>query len=109
MTSFIIILASMFPGWDDGYWSLDFSGDHSTTETAGKEFQYYTIELLNGNIAGIRMELLNNKYPENMPHELREDFSFMTGFLSSMVISPRDAASGMPSGKRQHKPLSLTK
>jgi type VI secretion system secreted protein Hcp len=25
------------------------------------------------------------------------------------VISPRDSASGLPTGKRQHKPLSITK
>ena len=27
----------------------------------------------------------------------------------STVVSPRDAASGLPSGKRQHKPISVTK
>ncbi len=27
----------------------------------------------------------------------------------SAVVSPRDAASGLPSGKRQHKPISVTK
>jgi type VI secretion system secreted protein Hcp len=42
----------------------------------GKEEQYYTVELVNANIAGIRIEQLNNKYPENMQHELREHVSF---------------------------------
>ncbi len=43
---------------------------------AGKEVHYYTVELLNASIANIRVEQLNNKYPENMPHELREYVSF---------------------------------
>jgi type VI secretion system secreted protein Hcp len=43
---------------------------------AGKEEQFYTIELLNGNISGIRAEQLNNKYPENMGHEVREHISY---------------------------------
>jgi len=32
----------------------------------------------------------------------------VTGFTEG-VISPRDAASGLPTGKRQHKPLTITK
>ncbi len=42
----------------------------------GKEFQYYTIELINASIAGIRQEQLNNEYPENMKHEVREHVMF---------------------------------
>jgi len=42
----------------------------------GAEEQYYTIDLMNANIAGIRAEQLNNKYPENMNHEIREHISF---------------------------------
>ena len=42
----------------------------------GKEEQFYTIELMNANVAGIRGEQLNNKYPENMNHEVREHVSF---------------------------------
>jgi type VI secretion system secreted protein Hcp len=38
---------------------------------SGKEDQYCTIQLMNANVASIRTEQLNNKYPENMPHELR--------------------------------------
>ncbi|MGI9519286.1 MAG: hypothetical protein ACR2NP_19705 [Pirellulaceae bacterium] len=108
VTSFIIILASLQTGWDDGFWPLDFVEHHQTAEESGKEVQFYSIELLNGNIAGIRTEMLNNKYPENMKHEVREHSSFMYGFLASMV-SPRDAASGLPTGKRQHKPLSISR
>lgn len=44
--------------------------------SVGQEEQFYTIQLVNGNIAGIRLEQLNNKYPENMPHEIREHVSF---------------------------------
>lgn len=29
--------------------------------------------------------------------------------LSHSVVSPRDAASGLPTGKRQHKPMTITK
>ena len=29
--------------------------------------------------------------------------------LSHSILSPRDAASGLPSGKRMHKPLVITK
>jgi type VI secretion system secreted protein Hcp len=53
-------------------WRLDFY----KPSRAGKEFQYYTIELVNASLAGIRSEMLNNKYPENMKHEVREHLSF---------------------------------
>lgn len=43
---------------------------------SGKEFQYYTIELINASIAGIRQEQLNNQYEENMRHEVREHIMF---------------------------------
>jgi type VI secretion system secreted protein Hcp len=33
----------------------------------------------------------------------------VTGFLTTDYESPRDAASGLPSGKRQHKPIVVTK
>lgn len=42
----------------------------------GNEVQYYTIELNNASIAGIRREMLNNKYPENMKHQTYERVSF---------------------------------
>lgn len=38
----------------------------------------------------------------------RED-SIMVIAVSHEIISPRDAASGLPTGKRMHKPLVLTK
>ena len=44
--------------------------------STGAEIQHYTIELVNANIAGIRQEMLNNKYPENMQHQEREHISF---------------------------------
>jgi len=43
---------------------------------AGKEVQFYTIQLTNASIAGIRSEMLNNKYAENMQHKEREHISF---------------------------------
>lgn len=36
----------------------------------------------------------------------REDMMMVVGW-SHEIVSPRDAASGLPTGKRQHKPLSL--
>lgn len=42
----------------------------------GKEEQFYTIELSNARIADIRFEMLNNQYPENAQHEIREHVSF---------------------------------
>ncbi len=42
----------------------------------GKEVQHYTIELVNASISRIKMEMLNNKYPENMQHKEREHVSF---------------------------------
>jgi len=38
----------------------------------------------------------------------REDSIMVIGF-SHEVVSPRDAASGLPTGKRQHKPVTITK
>jgi len=43
---------------------------------SGKEQQHYTVELINSSIAGVRQEMLNNKYPENMQHKEREHISF---------------------------------
>ena len=43
---------------------------------SGQEVQHYTVELVNASIAGIRQEMLNNKYPENMQHKEREHISF---------------------------------
>lgn len=42
----------------------------------GAEVQFYTIRLINATICGIRQEMLNNKYPENMQHREREHVSF---------------------------------
>lgn len=42
----------------------------------GVEEQHYTIELTNASISSIQMEMLNNKYPENMQHKEREHVSF---------------------------------
>ncbi len=38
----------------------------------------------------------------------REDSIMVIGY-SHEIVSPRDAASGLPTGKRQHKPLTVTK
>jgi len=42
----------------------------------GQEQQHYTIYLTNASINAIQLEMLNNRYPENMPHRERERISF---------------------------------
>jgi len=54
--------------WDLRFWR---------PSRSGKEFQYYTVELVNATISGIQLEMLNNKYPENMKHREREHISFV--------------------------------
>ena len=54
----------------------DFRLDFWQPSKTGKEEQYYTIELKNASIAGIRQEMLNNKEPENMALKEREHVSF---------------------------------
>ncbi len=53
-------------------WELRFF----TPSPSGIEKQYFTIQLLNANIVDIRMEMLNNMYPENARHKEREHISF---------------------------------
>jgi type VI secretion system secreted protein Hcp len=53
-------------------WELRFWTPSST----GQEFQFYTIQLVNASVAGIRQEMLNNKYPDNMQHKEREHIQF---------------------------------
>lgn len=43
---------------------------------SGQEQQHFTIKLVNASISGIRAEMLNNKYPENMQHKEREEVTF---------------------------------
>ncbi|MFP7754274.1 Hcp family type VI secretion system effector [Thermodesulfobacteriota bacterium B35] len=43
---------------------------------SGQEVQHYTIQLENASISGIQLEMLNNKYPENMAHKEREHVAF---------------------------------
>ena len=43
---------------------------------SGKETQFYTIKLTNAQVAGIRFEMMNNKYPENMKHPEYERIEF---------------------------------
>ncbi len=43
---------------------------------SGIEKQFFTIQLLYANISNIRMEMLDNTYPENMNHKEREHISF---------------------------------
>ncbi len=45
-------------------------------DSAGKEVQFYTVQLENARIVDIRFEMLNNKYTENEQHKEREHVSF---------------------------------
>ena len=42
----------------------------------GQEENYYTIQLTNASVSNLEQEMLNNKYEENMKHELRMKVSF---------------------------------
>ena len=42
----------------------------------GQEVQYYTIELENASIAQIKVQMLNNRNPENMQYREFEEISF---------------------------------
>jgi type VI secretion system secreted protein Hcp len=42
----------------------------------GREEQYYTITLANATVSQLQSEMLNNQYPENAKHEVREHISF---------------------------------
>lgn len=67
-----LLLNAMVNNENIGEWTLRFWRPSQT----GKEVQFYTIELVNASICDIRAEMLNNKYPENMPHREREHISF---------------------------------
>ncbi len=59
--------------WRLDCWQPSVSGRGAAS---GREVQFYTVELVNASIAEIRTEQLNNKYPENVNHELREHVAF---------------------------------
>lgn len=50
--------------------------DFWTVGDDGQEVQNYTIELTNALLSGIKTEMLNNRYPENVAHPVREKVSF---------------------------------
>jgi type VI secretion system secreted protein Hcp len=53
-------------------WRLDFW----RPSPSGAEAQFYTIELVNASISGIKLVMLNNKYPENAPLPQMEKVAF---------------------------------
>ena len=55
---------------------LEFVRPDPNIPTGGAEEHYYTIELIDAHIAGIRQEMLNNKYPENIPLPVMEHITF---------------------------------
>jgi type VI secretion system secreted protein Hcp len=56
--------------------TLDFVRPDPNNPASGAEQHYYTIELTNANIAGIRQEMLNNKYTENSNLPVMEKITF---------------------------------
>lgn len=44
--------------------------------SSGEEQLYWAVELVNSRISGVRTEMLNNKYPENMVHQVYERVTF---------------------------------
>lgn len=44
---------------------------------SGREFQYYTIELVNASISGIYTEMLDNRIPENAKLPAQESVTFV--------------------------------
>jgi len=57
-------------------WELRFWRPSSPPFPAGQEKQFFTIHLVNATISDIRMEMLNNMYPENVAHKECEHVSF---------------------------------
>ncbi len=54
-------------------WELKF---FKPSANRGVETHYYSIKLTNASIASIRTEMLNNAYPENASHAVREHIAF---------------------------------
>ena len=59
-------------------WTLEFWQPSATNQ----ELQFYTIRLFNASVAGIRHEMLNNKFPEYMQQSEREHVSFVYQSIS---------------------------
>jgi type VI secretion system secreted protein Hcp len=54
----------------------EFRLDFWQAANTGAELQYFTIELVNASIASIKLEMLNNEYPENVKIPVREKIAF---------------------------------
>ena len=67
----------LYQAFSDQELITDFTLRFWRPSSSGMEEQYYTIELVNARIVGINQEMLNNKYPENMQHNVREHVSFI--------------------------------
>lgn len=52
----------------------------------GTEQQHYTVAFSDARIVGIRQEMLNNKYPENMQHKEREHIAFTYGTVTRVYV-----------------------
>jgi type VI secretion system secreted protein Hcp len=60
------------PTWKLQFWTPQLKA----AQGVGTEFQHYTIELLNANIASIAFRMLNNKNPDLMRYAEYEEIAF---------------------------------
>ena len=63
--------------WSRGETMKNFELRFYRPTSAGTEFQYYSIFLYDAQIVSIRQEMLNNKSPDNMNHNVRENVTFV--------------------------------
>ena len=73
-------------------WTLEFYRPSPT----GAEAQYFTVRLTNAQVIGVRMEMLNNKYPENMHHQEREHIYFHYENISAEWVEGGLATADIP-------------
>lgn len=68
--------APMLGMWVQNKVSSKFALEFYRPVGTGEEQLYWAVELENARIIGIRTEMLNNKYPENMKHQAYERVTF---------------------------------
>jgi type VI secretion system secreted protein Hcp len=66
----------LMTAWANGERMEQFELRFWRPSATGHEIQFYTIRLYGAQIVGIRQEMLNNRYPENVQHKEREYVTF---------------------------------
>jgi type VI secretion system secreted protein Hcp len=67
-----LLMSALVTGENLKKWELRFWRPSSSAIAK----QFFTIQLVNASITDIKMEMLNNMYPENVVHKEREHISF---------------------------------